>query len=125
MEEVVSTDAPSTQQAPLSQAVRTGDLVFTSGQTPRDPETRAVVGDTVAEQTDRVMRNLSHVLTAAGTSFDSVVKTTVYLTDMNDYAAFNEVYLDYVADPYPARSVVKVAGLSPGVRVEVELVAEC
>lgn len=124
MREISTDDAPTAEGASLSQAIVSNGFVYTWGQTPRDPETREVVGEDMAEQTERVMENLSAILEAAGTSLDDVVKTTAFITDMNDYDAFNAVYTEYMSEPYPARSVVKVAGLSTGVRVEVEMVAE-
>ncbi|MFC7135415.1 MULTISPECIES: Rid family detoxifying hydrolase [Salinibaculum] len=124
MEEITSSQAPTADGAALSQAIKSNGFVYTWGQTPRDPDTREVVGETMAEQTEQVMENLATILTDAGTSLDSVIKSTVFITDMNDYTAFNKVYESYFEEPYPARSVVKVAGLSPGVRVEIELVAE-
>ncbi len=124
MQEVNTGAAPSADGFALSQAIVSNGFVLTSGQTPRDPETREVVGGTMAEQTERVMENLDAILTEAGTSFDSVVRSTVYLTDFADYEQFNSVYESYLAEPFPARSTVKVAGLAPGVRVEIEMTAE-
>lgn len=107
---------------PYSQAVKTGSLVFTSGQIPLDPATGNVVADGIAEQTERVMRNLAAVLEAAGSSPERAVKTTCFLADMGDFAAFNEVYAKYFTQK-PARSCVAVKTLPKNVLVEVEVVA--
>ncbi len=108
---------------PYSQAITTGNLVFTSGQIALDPESGAMVGTDVKEQTERVCRNLEAVLCAAGSSLKSVVKTVCFLTDMADFAAFNEVYGRYFTEK-PARSCVAVKALPKGALVEVEVVAE-
>jgi 2-iminobutanoate/2-iminopropanoate deaminase len=108
---------------PYSQAIIVGDLVYTAGQIALDPATMEVVAGGVAEQTARVMANLKAVLEAAGTGFDRVVKTTVFLADMADFAAMNEVYAKAFGDHRPARSTVAVAGLPRNVRVEIEVVA--
>ena len=108
---------------PYSQAITTGNLVFTSGQIALDPERGAMVGTDVKEQTERVCRNLEAVLCAAGSSLKSVVKTVCFLTDMADFAAFNEVYGRYFTEK-PARSCVAVKALPKGALVEVEVVAE-
>jgi len=108
---------------PYSQAIEAGGFVFASGQIPSDPQTgNLVVGD-VSAQTEQVLRNLSAVLAAAGTSLDRVVKTTVYLADMNDFAAMNEVYGRYFGDQPPARATVQVARLPRDARVEIEVIA--
>ncbi|HEX7117368.1 MAG TPA: RidA family protein [Longimicrobiales bacterium] len=108
---------------PYSQAIVAGNLVFTAGQVPFDPETMQIVEGDVAVQTERVMENIKAVLEAAGASLSSVVKTTVFLKDMNDFAAMNEVYGRYFGDHKPARSTVEVARLPKDVRVEIETVA--
>ena len=108
---------------PYSQAIACGNLLFTSGQIPLDPETGAIVGDEIKAQAERVMKNLAAVLAEAGTDFDHVLKTTCFLADMADFAAFNEVYARYITSA-PARSCVAVAALPKGALVEVELVAE-
>lgn len=120
---VLTSDAPA-PIGPYSQAVRTGEFVFCSGQVALDPQTGDLCapGD-VAAQTERVMQNIGAVLEAAGLSFANVVKTTVFLVDMNDFVAFNEVYGRYLGDAKPARSTVAVAGLPKGARVEVEALA--
>ena len=108
---------------PYSQAVSYGDLVYTAGQIALDPATMEVVAGGVTEQTERVMANLRAVLEAAGSDFSRVLKTTVFLADMADFAAMNEVYAGAFGDHRPARSTVAVAGLPRGVRVEIEVVA--
>ena len=108
---------------PYSQAVVVGNLIFTSGQIPLDPETGALIGSDIAEQTHRVCKNLDAVLRAAGGSLQSAVKTVCFLADMADFAAYNEVYATYFTEK-PARSCVAVKTLPKGALVEVEVVAE-
>ena len=108
---------------PYSQAVVTGDLIFTSGQIPLDPETGVIAGEDIAEQTHRVCKNLEAVLSAAGGSLKSAVKTVCFLSNMADFAAFNEVYAQYFTER-PARSCVAVKDLPKGALVEVEVIAE-
>ena len=108
---------------PYSQAIVTGNLVFTSGQIPLDPETGMLVGTDIAEQTHRVCKNLEAVLTAAGSSLKNTVTTVCYLSDINNFAAFNEVYAQYFTEK-PARSCVAVKDLPKGALVEVEVIAE-
>ena len=108
---------------PYSQAFITGSLLFTSGQVPLDPVSGDVVGTTIAEQAEQVMKNLSAILTEAGVSFENVVKTTCFLADMGDFAAFNEVYAKYFTGK-PARSCVAVKTLPKSVLCEVEVIAE-
>ena len=107
---------------PYSQATVAGDIIFTSGQIPLDPETGLMVGETIEEQTHRVCKNLQAVLTAAGSSLTNVLKTTCFLSDMADFAAFNQVYAQYFTDK-PARSCVAVKALPKGALVEVEVIA--
>ena len=123
MREAIS--APDAPKAigPYSPAVRAGNLLFLSGQIPLDPESGALVGGDIADQTDRVMRNLAAILRAAGAGFEHVVRTTVYLADMNEFAGMNEVYARYVVDPPPARATVQVARLPRDVKVEIDLIA--
>ena len=121
-------DAISTPEAPgaigpYSQAIRAGDFVFISGQIPLDPATGALVDGGITEQTHRVLKNLDAILRAAGASFNSVVKTTVYLADMAEFVAMNTVYAEYVAVPPPARATVQVARLPRDVRVEIDVIA--
>lgn len=109
---------------PYSQAVVAGNMVFTAGQIPLDPETMELVGgDDVAAQTERVLENVKAILEAAGASLQSVVKTTVFLADMNDFAAMNAVYARYFGDHRPARSTVQAAGLPKNVKVEIDTIA--
>ena len=119
---ISSPDAPKAI-GPYSQAIRTGQLLFASGQIPTDPATGAIVEGDVAAQTRRVFDNLGAVLKAANLSFADVVKTSVFLADMNDFAAMNEVYGKYFSEPYPARATVQVARLPKDARVEIDLIA--
>jgi 2-iminobutanoate/2-iminopropanoate deaminase len=118
----VQTNAAPAAIGPYSQAIRSGELVFTAGQIGLDPATGELV-DGVAEQADRALRNLTAILDAAGTSPERVIKTTVFLADMGDFAAVNEVYARHFSQPFPARSTVAVAGLPKGAQVEIEAVA--
>jgi 2-iminobutanoate/2-iminopropanoate deaminase len=117
-------DAPKAI-GPYAQAVSaTGRLIFCSGQIPLDPQTGEIVGaGDVREQTERVMQNLAAVLSAAGASFAQVTKTTIFLTDLQDFAAVNEVYAKHVGESPPARATVQVAGLPKGASVEIEAIA--
>ena len=121
--EIVRTDGAPRAIGPYSQAVRAGGLVFCSGQIPLDPATMTVVGGGVAEQTRRVLQNRGAVLDAAGASLGTVVKTTVFLKDMNDFAAMNEAYAEFFPSDPPARATVEVARLPKDVRVEIEVIA--
>lgn len=121
MKKIATTNAPAAI-GPYSQAIAAGDYLFTSGQIPLDPATGEISGSTIGEQAERVMQNLAAVLEEAGASFDAVVKTTCFLADMSDFAAFNEVYAKYFTQN-PARSCVAVKTLPKNVLVEVELVA--
>ncbi len=123
MREIVATDAAPQAIGPYSQAVSLGNFVFTSGQIPTDPKTGAFVEGGIAEQTEQVLRNLAEVLRAAGTSLAEVVKTTVFLADMNDFAAMNEVYARYFSNEPPARSTVQAARLPRDARVEIDAIA--
>ena len=108
---------------PYSQALQAGDFLFLSGQTPLDPTTGQVVEGGIAEQTHQVLKNIGAVLSAAGSSYAQVVKTTVFLQDMADFAAMNEIYGGYFSAPAPARSTIQAAGLPRAVRVEIDCVA--
>ncbi len=119
----IHTDAAPAAIGPYSQAIVTGSLVFTSGQIPLDPATGTIVGNEIRAQTEQVMQNLAAVLAAAGSSLDRAVKTTCFLADMADFAAFNEVYATHITSA-PARSCVAVKALPKGVLVEVEVIAE-
>jgi 2-iminobutanoate/2-iminopropanoate deaminase len=110
------------QGAPYNQAIRTGDLVFVAGQLGLDPG-GTMVGPGVAEQTEQAMRNLAAILAEAGSSLDKLVKTTVFLVDLGEFQAMNEVYARHVGDRPPARSTFEVAALPSGARVEIEAVA--
>lgn len=118
----VETNAAPSAIGPYSQGMRAGGLVFTAGQVGSEPST-GVLAQGVAAQADRALRNLSAVLDAAGTGLDRVVKTTVFLTDMADFAAMNEVYARHFSAPFPARSTVAVRALPKGAAVEIEAVA--
>ncbi len=120
---VIST--PNAPQAigPYSQAIVSGNLVFTSGQIPLDPATQQMVAGDVRSQAERVMENLAAVLAAAGSGFDRVVKATIFLADLADFAAVNEVYGKRFPSAPPARSTVQVAALPKGARLEIELIA--
>ncbi len=124
MREPISTPEAPGAIGPYSQAIRTGQLLFVSGQIPLDPATGALVPGGIAEQTDRVLKNLGAILLAGGTSFDRVVKTTVYLADMSEFAAMNDVYGRYFAAPAPARATIQAARLPRDVRVEIDLIAD-
>lgn len=119
---VATSDAPAAI-GPYAQAIATGGLVYTSGQIPLDPRSMEIVSGGIVEQAERVMTSLAAVLTAAGSSMDRVVKTTCFVTDLGDFAAFNEVYHRHFGDHRPARSTVQVAALPRGVKLEVECIA--
>lgn len=122
MEKIYTENAPAAI-GPYSQAMKVGNLVYTSGQIPIDPATGNIESQDITGQTEQVMKNLDAVLTAAGSSFGKAVKTLCFLKDMGDFAAFNEVYAKYFTGK-PARSCVAVAALPKGALVEVEVVAE-
>ena len=119
---ISSPDAPAAIGA-YSPAIRAGNLLFVSGQVPMNPATGTLVDGDIAAQTEQVMRNLSALLKAAGAGFEHVAKTTVYLADMNDFAAMNVVYGKYMVDPAPARATVQVARLPRDVKVEIDVIA--
>lgn len=122
MEEVHTDDAPDFD-LPFSQATVHNDTVYVSGQVPIDPETMTVVEGGIEAEARRTLDNVAAILAAAGSSFDSVLKTQVYLTDMSDFSAFNEVYEEYVSEPLPARSAFAVDELAIDIAVEVDVVA--
>jgi 2-iminobutanoate/2-iminopropanoate deaminase len=126
--EIIVIDSVATEHAPkavgpYSQAIRVNGFIFLSGQIALDPRTQQLVEGDVAMETERVLENLKAVVEAAGSSLQRVVKTTVFLADMNDFAKMNEVYARYFATPLPARSTVQVARLPRDARVEVDLIA--
>ncbi len=123
MREAVSTPAAPAAIGPYSQAIRAGNLLFLSGQIPLDPATGAMVDGDVAAQTRQVFQNLGEILKAAGATFDHVVRTTVYLADMNDFPQMNEVYGTYFSAPAPARATIQAARLPRDSRVEIDLIA--
>ena len=122
LDKVVTAEAPAAI-GPYSQAVIVGDMVFTSGQIPINPVSGNIEASGIAEQTEQVMKNLGAVLSAAGTSFENAIKTTCFLADIADFAAFNEVYAKYFTGK-PARSCVAVKALPKGALVEVEVIAK-
>lgn len=121
--EDVNTDDVASSPAPLAPGIRTDNLVFLSGQIPRTPEGEIVTGD-IKEQTSQVFENISAILDEAGLSLEDVVKATVFLTDRNDFADFNEVYRDYLSEPFPSRSAVIVDLAREEIDVEIEVIAE-
>ena len=111
------------QGAPYSQAISTEQLVFVAGQVPVGPGSSEIVGETIQEQTEQVFANLRAILEEAGSGFDRLVKTTVYLADLGDFAGMNEVYARHVGDQPPARATIEVAALPSGAKVEIEAIA--
>ena len=122
MEELTTSDAPPSI-GPFSQGIRDDNRIYVSGQGPIDPESGDIVSEDVREQTAQTLENVDAVLRAGDVSLDEVVKTTVFLTDMSDYDAVNEVYEEYMSEPYPARSAVEVRDLPVPIKVEIEVVA--
>ena len=121
--QTIHTPAAPAAIGPYSQAVAAGNLLFISGQIPLDPTTGQVVGGGIAEQTRQVMNNLAAVLKAAGVDFSRLAKTTIYLTDLSDFAVVNGIYGEYFTGVFPARATVQVAALPKGVAVEIEGIA--
>lgn len=121
---VISTEKAPAAIGPYSQAIISGNLVYTSGQIPLKPVTGELVTETIEAQTRQVLENLSAVLEAAGTSLKNVIKTTVFIKDMKDFAVINRIYGEYFSVPFPARSCVEVAALPRDVKIEIEAVAE-
>ena len=121
----IETDQAPAAIGPYSQAVRAGEFLYCSGQIPLLPESGEMVAGGIAEQTRQVLNNLGQVLAAADLDFGYVVKTTIYLADMNDFAVVNEIYAGYFGEVAPARATVQVAGLPKGALVEIEAVAYC
>ena len=123
MKNVIATDKAPAAIGPYSQAIRVGNLVYTSGVIPVDPATGAIAEGSPA-QAEQAFMNLTNLLEAAGTDASKVVKTTVFIKEMNDFGAINEVYAKYFPEPYPARSCVEVARLPKDVMLEIECIAE-
>jgi 2-iminobutanoate/2-iminopropanoate deaminase len=121
--QTISSDKAPKAIGPYSPAVRAGQLLFVSGQVALDPATGQMVEGGIAEQTRRVLDNIGALLTAGGRSFADVVRTTIFLADMNDFAAVNEIYGQYFPEPYPARATVQVARLPKDARVEIDVIA--
>lgn len=119
---IASRDAPAAI-GPYSPAIKAGNLLFVSGQIPIDPASGNIVDGDIAAQTDQVMRNIAALLQAAGAGFEHVVRTTVFLADLSEFAAMNAVYGRFVVDPPPARATVQVARLPRDVRVEIDVIA--
>ena len=124
MRQPVSTDQAPKAIGPYSQAIRAGQFLFLSGQVGFDPATGQLVPGGISEQTHRVLQNIGAILSAANLSFDHVVKTTVFLADMNDFAAMNEIYATYFKSPAPARSTVQAARLPRDAKVEIEVIVQ-
>ncbi|MCR4919988.1 MAG: RidA family protein [Prevotella sp.] len=123
MKQIINTSAAPAAIGPYSQAIRVGKLVYTSGQIPIDPATGAFVEGGIRQQTRQALANVKAILEEAGLSMSNVIKTTVFMADMNDFSAMNEVYAGFFAEPYPARSAVAVKTLPKGALVEIEVVA--
>ena len=121
--QAIHTDTAPKAIGPYSQAVRSGSTLYLSGQTPLDPATGEMVAGGIAEQATRVFENLKAVLGAAGASFDDVVRVAIYITDLGNFGAVNEVMKKYFSEPYPARSTIGVAALPRGAAVEVDVIA--
>ena len=119
---ITSPDAPKAI-GPYSQAIRTGELLFISGQIPLDPASGQIVGGDIAAQTRRVLDNVGSLLAAGGLTFADVVRTTIYLIDLDDYTSVNAIYGHYFSEPAPARSTVQVAKLPRNARVEIDVIA--
>jgi 2-iminobutanoate/2-iminopropanoate deaminase len=124
MKKIISTDKAPAAIGPYSQAVWAGDLLFASGQIPMDPATGDIVTGGVQAQAHQSLKNVKAILEAAKLGFENVVKATVFIKDMNDFAAINEVYAEYFTAPFPARSCVEVARLPRDILVEVEVIAK-
>ena len=124
MKQVIHTDSAPAAIGPYSQAIQIGALLFVSGQVPIDPSTGAMVEGDIKAQAQQSLNNLKPILNAAGTNMGAVVKTTVFLADMNDFAAMNEVYAQFFQEPFPARSAVQVARLPKAAKVEIAAIAQ-
>lgn len=124
MKKAIHTDRAPKAIGPYSQAIQSTGFIFVSGQIPLDPKTGEIPGQTIEEQTHRVLKNIQAILESAGSSMAAVVKATVYLADMNDFARMNAVYSQYFSEPFPARAAFQVARLPRDVKIEIEVVAE-
>ena len=122
--EIVSTDKSPAAIGPYSQAVKFGNMLFVSGQIPLDPETMKLVEGDITVQAGQVLKNLSALLEASGSSIDKVIKTTCFLTNLDDFQTFNELYAQYFGEGQPARSTIQVSRLPAGAIVEIECIAE-
>ncbi|MBI4378055.1 MAG: RidA family protein [Nitrospinae bacterium] len=120
---IISTDKAPAAIGPYEQAIRVGNLIFTSGQIPVDPVTNKLTGGDISHQTKRVMENLKSVLEASGSSFQNVVKTTIFLTDLKNFEQVNKIYSEYFTDGKPARSTIQVSALPKGAEIEIEMLA--
>ena len=123
MAKAIATATAPAAVGPYSQALEVGSFVFASGQIPRDPASGTIVGETAAEQAEQVFTNIEAVLKEAGLEMKDVVKSTVFLTDLKDFGAVNEVYAKHFVKPYPARSCVEISALPKGAKVECEVIA--
>lgn len=121
--EAINAPAAAPAIGPYSPAIRAGNLLFLSGQIPLDPATGQLVAGDISAQTTRVLQNIGELLTAAGANFTHVVRTTIFLADIGDFAVVNQIYATYFAPPYPARATVQVARLPRDVRVEIDAIA--
>lgn len=121
--QIINTNNAPAPIGPYNQAIKAGNTLYISGQIPLDPATGEIVKSGITDETHMSMKNLQAVLTEAGITFDNVVKTTIFLTDMNDFPKVNEVYGSYFTGNYPARETVQVAGLPKGVNVEISVIA--
>ena len=120
--EIISTENAPQAIGPYSQAVKAGNLMFISGQIPLDPKTGDLVSESIDEQAKQVLNNIKSICEAAGQSIDDIVKISIFLTDLENFAIVNEVMKEYFAEPYPARATVEVSGLPLGVKVEIEAI---
>ena len=123
MKKIISTNEAPAAVGPYSQAVRAGGMVFCAGQIPLDPQSGQIVAGDISAQTRRVMDNITAVLKADGLTFDNIVKTTIFLVDLNDFQTVNEIYGSYFKQAPPARSTIQVSALPKGARVEIEVIA--
>ncbi len=125
MKELIKTDNAPAAIGPYSQAAKVGNLLFVSGQLPLDPKTMEFVGDDIASQTEQSLKNLIAIVEAAGSNVEKIVKVNIFLADIKDFAAMNEVYAKFFTTNPPARAAVEVANLPKYAKVEIEAVAEC